>query len=222
MSTSNNQHTHGRTLTYRNNLIDDQPSSIKDSLNCTIAYQNNLTAINLGNCEQELYYITIGIGSPPQYFNFQFDTGSNVFWVPTIMSSVMGFNSSASSTFSNLSQPYQEDYVNGGKVSGSVGSDMVTLVNTSINVKCNIVFADSVTGLNLPVGIAGVIGMGFTSAQQSPNFLDLAYQQNQISTNTFALDLLNSSSNSQLLYNSIPQSVLKNSLSSPVVSNFYW
>lgn len=116
----------------------------------------------------------------------------------------MGFNSSASSTFSNLSQPYQEDYVNGGKVSGSVGSDMVTLVNTSINVKCNIIFADSVTGLNLPIGIAGVIGMGFTSAQQSPNFLDLAYQQNQISTNTFALDLLNSSSNSQLLYNSIP------------------
>lgn len=196
--------------------------NIDDDLSCSIDYQNNSTAINLGNCEQELYYITIGIGSPPQYFNFQFDTGSNVFWVPTLTGSVFGFNSSASSTFSNFSQPYQEDYVNGGKVSGSVGSDYVTIVNTSINVKCSIVFADSVSGLSLPPGIVGVIGMGFTSIQQSPNFLDLAFQQNQISTNNFALNLLNSSVNPQLLYNSNPQSTLSNFLSSPVVSNFYW
>ena len=42
---------------------------------------NNSTVIEIGNCGNGLYFINLGIGSSsssgPQYFNFQFDTGTN-------------------------------------------------------------------------------------------------------------------------------------------------
>lgn len=61
-------------------------------------------------------------------------------------------------------------------MSGVVGTDLLTLANTSINVTSRVVFANSVNGLNLPIGIVGVLGMGFTLISNQPNFLDLAWQ----------------------------------------------
>lgn len=106
---------------------------------------------------------------------------------------------------------------------GTYGLDYLTVQNTSINVSFNIAFADSVTGLSLPTAVVGVLGMGHTSVASLPNFLDLAYQQNQVYTNTFALVLQNSPTPSYMLYNEIPQQFLKQSKFSPVpAGSFYW
>jgi uncharacterized SAM-dependent methyltransferase len=52
--------------------------------------------------------------------------------------------------------------------------------------------------MNFPGNVVGIIGMDFTP---KPNFLDLAYQAGQIKTNTFALNLLNTSNQSLIYYN---------------------
>jgi hypothetical protein len=55
--------------------------------------------------------------------------------------------------------------------------------------------------MNYPAPIMGLVGMGFTS---TPNFLDVAYQNNEISSPVFALALTNTSSQSILFYNQLP------------------
>jgi hypothetical protein len=54
--------------------------------------------------------------------------------------------------------------------------------------------------MNLPAKINGILGMDYAST----NFLDLAYNVGQISTNTFSLQFSTTSANSQLYYNQIP------------------
>ena len=100
---------------------------------CSFPPSSNNNVIGVGNCENELYYVMIGIGTPPQYFSLQFDTGSNVLWIPTVNYSVGGFNPNASSTYHNKSIPYNIEYVNDDGVFGFLGSDYVTLQNTTIN-----------------------------------------------------------------------------------------
>lgn len=67
------------------------------------------------------------------------------------------------------------------------------------------------------------MGVGYTDPQTEPNFLDLAYQQDQIATNTFVLQLLNESSSSSMYYNQISSQMKQKSLFSTVpVDSYYW
>lgn len=73
---------------------------------------------------------------------------------------------------------------------GSYGIDYVTVENSSVNVSYAVGFADYVGGLELPEGVLGVMGLGYTSVASLPNIFDLAQEQQQIQSNTFALTLL--------------------------------
>lgn len=43
---------------------------------------NNLTEISMGNCQNEIYYLNLGLGTPPLFSNFLIDTFRDVIWFP--------------------------------------------------------------------------------------------------------------------------------------------
>lgn len=108
-----------------------------------------------------------------------------------------GFNSSLSSTFIGTSNPGNVSVGNGGLASGLFGFDIVSFVNTSINVNSSILVVNNISSVVLPEGVVGVLGLGYNSS----NFLDLAYQNKQISTNIFSLSLGNTP---YMMYNQLP------------------
>lgn len=70
-------------------------------------------------------------------------------------------------------------------------------------------------------GIQGIVAMGSTS---SPNFLDLAYSANQISSPVFALEINTQKSGipSVMHYNTLPTSIINNSVFVNVPNMEYW
>lgn len=55
---------------------------VKQTSSCTPSNDNNGNTVYIGNCNfNSLYSISLGIGTPAQTFNFQFDTGSDNLWV---------------------------------------------------------------------------------------------------------------------------------------------
>lgn len=84
-----------------NKIKRQRTSTISQATNeCTITGSNNKTTIGFGNCYENIYYITMLVGTPSQSMSVQFDTGSNILWLPTVSGTGHGFNSHNSSTFS--------------------------------------------------------------------------------------------------------------------------
>lgn len=48
--------------------------------NCWVMDTNNFTEIGMGNCLDYVYYINLGIGTPPVFSNFQIDTFHDQIW----------------------------------------------------------------------------------------------------------------------------------------------
>ena len=83
-----------------NNLLTQQSQ-------CTNTFTLNPTSVVMGNCNNFIYYINLQVGTPPQTMSVQFDTGSNILWLPT--QSVTGisgntFNTDNSQTYINYGQ----------------------------------------------------------------------------------------------------------------------
>ena len=102
-------------------------------------------------------------------------------------------------------------YADGSGVSGNLGSDTITVGQTNISTTGLILFANNVSGMNFPGTVLGLVGMGYTLTM---NFLDQAFQNNQISTNVFSLQLRGNNETSLMYYN--------NGLPSLISQNTYW
>ena len=96
---------------------------------------NNNTTLSFGNYGDVIYYIDLQVGTPPQTLGVQFDTGSNILWLPTQKSGApIYFNTSKSSTFTNTSNQYSITYADNSYVAGTFGTDILAIAATPISI----------------------------------------------------------------------------------------
>lgn len=75
-------------------------------ISANAALTNTNTTLSFGNYQNVIYYIDLEVGTPSQTMGVQFDTGSNILWLPTQKAGVVPFyNTSKSSTFTNTTSP---------------------------------------------------------------------------------------------------------------------
>jgi hypothetical protein len=76
--------------------------SSSTDLSVNVALTNTNTTMQFGNDQNTIYFINLNVGTPPQTMGVQFDTGSNILWLPTQKAGVTPFyNTSKSTTFTN-------------------------------------------------------------------------------------------------------------------------
>ncbi|KAG0179082.1 hypothetical protein DFQ28_006092 [Apophysomyces sp. BC1034] len=115
------------------------------------------------------YVGVIGIGTPPQKFSMDFDTGSSDIWIPAASCvQCTGhplFDPSASSTFkpSNANQTWQLQYGDGSGVIGVTGTDTLDL--GGLKPKDQVIGLVSFETLDLMQDefLDGIFGLGFPS-----------------------------------------------------------
>ena len=94
------------------------------------------------NDQKNLYTIPLAIGTPPQMFNLQLDTGSSDLWVPannaTACTGTQGgcpggsFDYTKSSTYVESTEPFQITYGDGTGDAGYYFNDTVTLGGVNV------------------------------------------------------------------------------------------
>jgi Eukaryotic aspartyl protease len=158
--------------------------------------------ISIGN-EKILYFLNVTIGTPPQPFSLQLDTGSSDIWIPSSESNVCiqsskacqlgAFDSSASSTFVDVGpNAFQIEYVDGSNTQGDYIADVLSM-------------GDSVTLQNLTMGLAstasedfGIMGVGYPAGESIvdldptavyPNIIDEMVNQGVINSRAYSLYL---------------------------------
>merc|ERR1712065_121492 len=150
-------------------------------------------SLPLTNNNELDYTLQLGIGTPPQMFTIDPDTGSSNLWVSTTACQGCGFmhsfNASASSTYSNLHKSFQITY-GSGFVSGNVGQDDVTIAGLRVkNVQFGAV--SSAQGFN-GAGIDGLMGLAYSSisSDDMPPVFDDIVAQNLVSQNFFSTPIV--------------------------------
>jgi saccharopepsin len=110
------------------------------------------------------YFGMLEIGTPPQKFSAIFDTGSANLWVPSADAAIatrgtgVGYNSSASSTYTEDGTDFSIQYGTGG-VYGIVSRDTLGLGPLSVK---NTRFAEASQMLDMDYdAFDGIIGLGF-------------------------------------------------------------
>ncbi|KAF7770563.1 hypothetical protein Agabi119p4_6537 [Agaricus bisporus var. burnettii] len=116
------------------------------------------------------YYGTMSLGTPGTSFNVILDTGSSDLWVADSncqagCTSISTFQSSSSSTFQNLSTPFQITY-GSGQAQGTLARDVVQMAGFAVP---NQVFAtcDLVSSGLLQNPVSGLMGLAFSTIASS-------------------------------------------------------
>jgi hypothetical protein len=154
---------------------------------------------NIGN-GGILYYLNVTIGTPPQPFALQLDTGSSDIWIASVSSDVCqqtdrcqitgSFDPNSSSTFVDVAPgAFNISYVDGSGITGDYFTDVFTIGKTELK--------EMTMGLATSASRAwGIMGIGYTAGesivqqqpgQSYPNVIDEMKRQGYINTRGYSL-----------------------------------
>ncbi|KAG2071567.1 acid protease [Suillus decipiens] len=116
------------------------------------------------------YYGSLAIGTPAVSFDVILDTGSSDLWVAsstcgTSCGSIATYNPSSSSTFQNLSTPFDIQYVV-GYAAGYVAQDIVQMAGFSVSNQ-GFAVVDSMSDGFLTSPVSGLLGLAWESLASS-------------------------------------------------------
>ncbi|KAH8391413.1 lysosomal aspartic protease [Drosophila serrata] len=193
------------------------------------------TSEELGNSMNMYYYGEISIGTPPQYFNVVFDTGSANLWIPSVQCLATDvacqqhnqYNSSASSTYVASGQNFSIEYGT-GSVTGYLATDTVTINGLAITSQT---FGEAISQPGnsfTDVAFDGILGMGFQQIAEDnvvPPFYNL-YTEGLIDAPVFGFYLARNGSaedGGQLTLGGTDQSLISGEMTyTPVTQQGYW
>ncbi|EDW63877.1 lysosomal aspartic protease [Drosophila virilis] len=196
---------------------------------------DDYTIETLSNNQNMDYYGVIGIGTPPQYFNVVFDTGSANLWVPSVQclptdvacQNHNQYNSSASSTYVANGQSFSIQYGT-GSLTGFLSTDTVTI--NGLSIACQ-TFGEAISQPNgsfTGVPFDGILGMGYSTIavdQVVPPFYNL-YEQGLIDEPSFGFYLARTGSaqdGGQLVLGGVDYQLFSGNLTYvPVSQEGYW
>jgi len=138
------------------------------------------------------YYGPVGLGTPPQVADYDFDTGSSNFWIASVQCSncpATGYDHTKSSTYVANGEYLAIQY-GSGSVSGFLSQDTTTIAGLTVP---SVIFGEITSESVQPVGAptAGLVGMAFRSISQDNDepLLDYIYNAGLIPTNSFGMYL---------------------------------
>jgi len=196
---------------------------------------DDYTNEELGNSMNMYYYGEISIGTPPQYFNVVFDTGSANLWIPSAQCLATDvacqqhnqYNASASSTFVSSGQNFSIQYGT-GSVTGYLAIDTVTINGLAI---ANQTFGEAVSQPGdsfTDVVFDGILGMGYQQIAEDnvvPPFYNL-YEQGLIDEPVFGFYLARNGTaeeGGQLTLGGTDQSLIDGEMTyTPITQEGYW
>lgn len=158
-----------------------------------------------------VYYVTIGLGTPPQYFTVQLDSGSADLGVPlkgclgpcassqydpTKSSSsapktcTSGGTTSCPNCYNGICE-YTNFYASGAGYTAKIYTDTFTLGSLSTTVQFGAItnISEPNNAVLEPAGVDGIAGISFQALSHvdAPTFIDVLYANGIISANIFTL-----------------------------------
>ncbi|CAH1408063.1 unnamed protein product [Nezara viridula] len=150
----------------------------------------SLDLINFKNLQ---YYGIVSVGTPPQEFNVLFDTGSDLFWIPSINDSTTcgsagdhsQFRNKNSRTYQSANQKVSYQYVK-GHLDVALAKDTVTVGDIVVQQQ---LFGLSLRGDCDGQTFDGILGMSFTASEERTTLFENMIKQNLLSQPIFSFYL---------------------------------
>lgn len=132
------------------------------------------------------YLMNITIGTPPQQFLVQVDTGSSDLWIPSNNLLYNGYDPASSSTFQQLQESFSIQYVK-DSATGFWALDTIGLGGSDVQIEAQ-KFAVANNAPDATMGILGIGPVGSeTSDEPYPNLPETMVREGLISRNVYSM-----------------------------------